>query len=132
MAVHRRIQSIAYAAGQDLSSYQFRVVKMSSDGQIDPVENDDTVPLGVLLNKPNAAGAGAEVAIEGSEVKVVAMGAIEEGDLVKAGAAGMVEAGPTGGTAVGTAWILGVCTQPAAGSASVAGVLIRPFFYVRA
>ena len=132
MSVNKKVVSIAYAAGGDMSSNQFRIVKMASDGQIDLVTDQTTPILGVLLNKPSAAGMGAEVAIEGADVKIEAGAALDEGDLVVAVAGGRGSAGPAGGTAVGTAWILGICTQAASGSGAFAGVLVRPSFYVRA
>ena len=132
MAGHKRIHSVAYTAGQDLSAYQYRVVSIAADAEVDPTENGNTPPLGVLLNKPNAQGTEAEVAIEGSDVKLVAAAAINEGELVLASAGGMGTPGPSGGTAVGTTWVVGICTQAASGSGAIAGVLLRPFFYVRA
>ena len=102
MAGHKRIHSVAYTAGQDLSAYQYRVVSIAADAEVDPTESGNTPPLGVLLNKPNAQGTEAEVAIEGSDVKLVAAAAINEGELVLASAGGMGTPGPSGGTAVGT------------------------------
>lgn len=132
MAANKRVTSVAYEAGQDLSSHQFRIVAIASDAQVDPATDGNTPPLGVLMNKPSAAGYEAEVAIEGSDVKLEAGAAVNEGELVVAVAGGRGSAGPSGGTAVGTTWVLGVCTQAASGSGAIMGVLVRPFFYVRA
>src|SRR3990167_4322662 len=131
MATNKRVNSIAYTSGQDLSSHQFRIMQIASDGQIDPVTDQTTPILGVLLNTPAVAGQGAEVAVEGSDIKLEAGAVLDEGNLVVAVAGGRGSAGPAGGTAVGTAWILGICTQAASGSGAFAGVLVRPFFYVR-
>lgn len=132
MAAHKRINSVAYAAGADYSTSQFRIVGIASDGQIDPLSDGTSAPIGILMNKPKAAGAGAEVAVVGSDVKLEAGAVLDEGNLVVAVAGGRGSAGPAGGTAVGTTWVVGVCTQAASGSGAIAGVLVQPFFYVRA
>lgn len=122
MATHKRVTSIAYAAGADYSSSQFRIVGIASDGQVDPLADGTTMPIGVLLNKPAAAGAGAEVAVAGSDVKLEAGAALNEGDLVVAVTGGRGSAVASGGTA----YIIGVCTQAASGSGAIAGVLVMP------
>lgn len=132
MAAHKRITSIAYPASGDLSSNQFRIVKMDTSGQIVAAADGTTPLIGVLLNKPAVQGQGGEVAIEGSDVKLEAGAVLNEGDLVVPVTGGRGSSGPSGGTAVGTTWVLGICTQPASGSGAFAGVLVRPFFYVRA
>lgn len=121
MAVNNSAKRISFPAGQDLSDYQFRIVGMSGDGQIDPVAAG-TVPsvVGILMNKP-AAGAGAEVAINGI-AKLEAGATLNEGEYVQAAAGGRgipLDAG-------GTAYVVGVCVQAASGSGAIAGVLIQP------
>ena len=130
MAAHKRIHSVGYPAAADLSAAQFRIVSMDGSGQINTLANGNTPPIGILLNKPAAAGREAEVAIEGSDVKLEAGAVLNEGDLVVPVAGGRGSA--IGGTASGTTWVLGICTQPASGSAAIAGVLVRPYFHVRA
>lgn len=132
MAVSGRIHSVSYPAGADLSSNQFRAVVIDGSGQLQAVGNSSTPPVGVLLNKPSAAGRAGEVAIEGSEVKIEAIAALNEGDLVVASTGGRGSAGIAGGTAAGTAWVIGVCTQAASGSGAFGAVLVRPQYYAKA
>ncbi|MDD4060469.1 MAG: hypothetical protein PHW08_07200 [Kiritimatiellae bacterium] len=59
-------------AKRDLSSYQYHAVCIDTDGNIDYCDTSaGTVPLGILQNKPEAAGAEAEVAILGTSLMVV-------------------------------------------------------------
>lgn len=129
MAMHKKVNSVAYSAATDLSSAQYRVVGINSSGQVNTQADGNAPPLGVLLNKPGAAGAGAEVAVEGSDIKLEAIAAIDEGQLVVASTGGRGSA--IGGTASGTTWVVGICTQAASGSGAFAGVLVRPYFHVR-
>lgn len=129
MAANKRVTTIGYPASADLSSNQFRIVNIDGNGQLAALANGNTPPLGVLLNKPNAAGREGEVAIEGSDVKLEAGAVLNEGDLVVPVAGGRGSA--INGTASGTTWVVGICTQPASGSAAIAGVLVRPYFHVR-
>ena len=52
-------------AGEDLSSAQFHAVTLESDGQVDLYDAITDVPFGVLQNKPDAAGKGAEIVYSG-------------------------------------------------------------------
>ncbi len=129
MAMHKKVNSVAYTAAADLSSAQYRVVSMNTSGEVNTQADGNAPPLGILLNKPAAQGAGAEVAIEGSDIKLEAGAAINEGELVVAVTGGRGSA--IGGTASGTTWVVGICTQAASGSGAIAGVLVRPYFHVR-
>lgn len=132
MATHKKISSIAYAASTDLSTNQFRIMTMDTNGQLAAAADGTKPVIGVLLNKPSAAGMGGEVAVDGSDVKIEAGAALNEGDLIVAVAGGRGSSGPAGGTAVGTSWIAGICTQAASGSGAIGAMLVRPFYYVRA
>ena len=131
MAVNKRVTSISMPAGTDLSAAQFRIVKMESDGQVALATDGADPMIGILMNKPAAADRAAEVAIAGSEVKIEAGAALVTGDLVTAVAGGRGSA-ILGGTAAGTAYVVGVCTQPAGASAAIGGVLVNPFKYLKA
>jgi hypothetical protein len=92
MAKEYGLKIASFIAGADLSSYQFRFVKMSGVDTVVLAE-DSTVPVvGVLLNNPTS-GQSASVAYEGF-CKVKASAGITQGALV---------APTTGGKAVTTA-----------------------------
>lgn len=129
MAVNRKVNSISFPAAGDLSARQFHILLINSSGQVDVAAGSTKPMIGILMNKPAAANRGAEVAIPGSEVKFEANSAVDEGDLVTSGAAGFGSA-VLGGTAAGTAYVVGLCTQAAGGSAQLGGVLVNPFKYI--
>lgn len=131
MAVNRMIDSLSFPAGADLSAAQYKIVWMENDGQVNLATDANSPPVGVLTNKPGAADRGAEVAIIGSECKVIVNSAVVTGDLICAAAGGFGSA-IAGGTAAGTAYVLGICTQAGGGSGVYAGVLINPFKYMHA
>lgn len=56
--------SITLPAGADLSSSQFKFVKLNSSGQVVDVAAATDIPVGVLQNKP-ASGGAAEVMVIG-------------------------------------------------------------------
>jgi len=74
-------------AKRDLSSYQYHAVTKDTDGNIDYCDTSaGTKPLGILQNKPEAAGEEAEVAIVGTSLMVVnATTDINEMDLLGSG-----------------------------------------------
>lgn len=75
-----------FEAGADLSTKQYLGVKLSSDGQIDPAGAGELC-IGVLQNKPAAAGRAATVRVLGV-TRMVAGGAIDPGAPVACDAAG--------------------------------------------
>lgn len=131
MAVNRRVQSVSFPATGDLSARQFHILIMDSSGQVDVAAGSTKPMVGILMNKPAAATRGAEVAIAGSEVKFEGNSAVATGDLVTSGASGFGTA-VLGGTALGTAYVVGVCTQACGGSAQLGGVMVNPFKYIAA
>lgn len=75
-------QIITLPAGQDLSSDQFKLVALASDGQVDVVATTSTLAVvGVLQNKPSAAGYAAEIMVSGV-TKCIAGETIDEGEYV--------------------------------------------------
>lgn len=56
--------SISLVAGGDLSSSQYKFVKLNSSGQVVDVAAATDIPVGILQNKP-ASGATAEVMVYG-------------------------------------------------------------------
>jgi hypothetical protein len=119
MASENIVQSITLPAAADLSSSQFKLVTVNSSGQA-ALANATALVVGVLQNKPSAAGQAATVAVHGVS-KAVAGGAITAGARVTADASGNAIAAASAGDAV-----LGVALTGAA-SGDVFPVLINPY-----
>ncbi len=84
-------------ASGDLSSSQHRFVRMSASnpGEVSAISDGNTqIPVGVLMNDPNAAGQPAEVAGPFSTVKVECGGSIDEGEALSVDNDGKVIAAP--------------------------------------
>ena len=65
-ATERTVWSASYAANADLSAKQFFLVKRhTTEGQCALVSGTTDIPIGLLQNKPAAAGRAAEVMILG-------------------------------------------------------------------
>lgn len=77
---------VTLVAGGDLSSSQYRFVKLNSSGQAVICSSATDVPIGVVQNAPSS-GQEAEVLIVGG-TKIVAGAAIGEGALVGTSNAG--------------------------------------------
>jgi len=88
MTLNRLIKSISRPASGDLSTNQYRLVGVDSAGRVVTIGNSSTPFLGVLMNKPSAVDQAAEIAANGSIVKVEAGATIAEGDLITAVAGG--------------------------------------------
>jgi hypothetical protein len=86
MAIELPGFSITLTAGQDLSSAQFRFVKLSADNTVVQCTATTDNPIGVLQNKPGSLGA-AEVMTMGL-TKLVAGGSLGYGVMVGTDAAG--------------------------------------------
>jgi hypothetical protein len=73
-------------AAADLSTHQYKFVKVTAAEQVNIATVLGEAVLGVLQNKPDAAGRAAEVAISGSVTKVLSNAAIAAGARVTAAA----------------------------------------------
>lgn len=91
MALNRIIKSITRPAAADLSALQYTIVELNATNQVAASTTEVEPKLGILMNKPSAAGQAAEVAINGSVVKCIALGTTAEGDWLTAGADGHAE-----------------------------------------
>lgn len=105
MATQQHIMCISYEAGADLSALQFHFLVMSSDGQVDGA-GDGAAAIGVLQNKPSAAGQAAEIAVSGV-AKVVAGSAITAGQRVASASDSEAIPAATGDIVVGVAMTSG-------------------------
>jgi hypothetical protein len=103
MSLMEALKTITIEAGSDLSSDQWKFVKVASDGQCDLNTTAGGRCNGVLLNDPAAAGRDAEVAIDG-RVKVKAGGTVASGATVSSNATGLAVTSVTSGHHV-----LGLC-----------------------
>jgi hypothetical protein len=95
MASDQGGKDISIEAGADLSAKQYRFVTLASDGQVDATSSAGGTALGILQNKPNAAGQIAVVRIEGCS-KLVAAAAITPDDKIQSDAAGEADVAATG------------------------------------
>lgn len=71
-------------AGEDLSAFQFHAVVLRSDGQLDAYDTVTEVPIGILQNKPDAAGKIAEIIWIG-RTKVEFGETVNPGDQIRFG-----------------------------------------------
>lgn len=68
-------------AGADLSALQYRFVKLNASGQVVAITADTDQPIGILQDKPAAAGRSAEVMCNGIS-KLVGAQAMTAGNKV--------------------------------------------------
>ena len=90
MATQESLTCITLEAGADLSSDQYKLVKLSAANTIVLCSNATDAPVGVLQNKP-ASGQAATVCISGAS-KLLAGGTISAGDFVGTDASGTADA----------------------------------------
>jgi hypothetical protein len=97
MTVEKALTRVSFPASADLSTKQFYLVNLASDGEVQLATSGAQV-VGVLQDKPTAVGRAAVVAIQGIS-KVYAQGAITLGNALIASTVGTAIAASTGGTA---------------------------------
>jgi hypothetical protein len=90
MSWEQKLTTVSMIAGVDLSTKQYRFVDLASDGQIDPVASANGRAVGVLQNKPAAAGREATVAIAG--ITVIELGAVASDNVGRATNSGVTKA----------------------------------------
>lgn len=122
MASGKRLVSVTYPAAGDLSTSQYRILTMESDGQVNTIGAGTAPVIGVLQNKPAGEDQGAEVAIVGSDVKFEAGAQCSAGQFIVAVTGGRGSPIASGGTA----HVAGICTQAAAGSGAIGALLVMP------
>lgn len=105
MALMERLNPITRPAASDQSANQYKLVELNSSGQVSACNAAGELSIGVLQNKPSAAGQAAEVAIVGSVSKVVL------GATVAAGAKVTTDASGRAVTAVSTNTVIGICLK---------------------
>jgi hypothetical protein len=114
--------SIAESADADLSTHKYKLVKMTATGvALASVLNERV--LGVLTNKPNAAGKSAEVQVAGI-AKAMAGAAIARGDFVKVDATGRLIA-QTAEAAGVQVYVVGQALEAAAAAGDLIAVKLQ-------
>lgn len=115
--LHISVQSFSRPANTDLSTKQYYAVDLNSSGNVVVAGAGNTF-IGVLGNKPTAAGAPAEVMFSGV-VPMVCGGSITAAGPVKIDSAGKAVAASSGDKAIGRALCDGA-------SSTLANILLQP------
>lgn len=102
MATKESVMSISREAAGDLSAEQYTFVVVDSNGQVGQQTTAGGDADGVLMNKPNAQGVAAEVAISGV-TKVVAGAVVAAGAKVQSDTTGRAITAATGDHVLGKA-----------------------------
>lgn len=121
MSYENKLVSITLEAGSDLSAGQYKAVNVASDEQIDLVAVKGAKVLGILQDKPAAAGRAANVGVEGVS-KVLAGAAVAAGVEVIVDATSRVIA-----TDAADQYILGTALTTAAAAGDVIAVKINQY-----
>lgn len=78
---------LAREASADLSTAQYKAVKLNSSSQAAPIAANTDVPLGILQDKPAAAGRAAEIMVSGIS-QMYAGAAVTAGQVIGIDASG--------------------------------------------
>ena len=129
MAYEIPVFDFTLEAAADLSASQYRFVRVDANGRA-ALCGAGQPAVGVLQNKPSAAGQAAQVRALGI-TKVVAGGAISKGALVASDASGQAVAATvtTANTTTGAltgSHVAGIALEAAAGAGQVISVLLLP------
>lgn len=107
MASEEVLTCITLPANADLSSYQYHCVDINTSGNVAVLASQGAKVLGVIQNKPAAAGRGATVCIFGV-TKAELDGTVTVGDELTSAATGGVEEAASGDYVIGRALESGV------------------------
>jgi len=118
MAVEQALKVISLLASADLSSYQYRFMKVDSNGKA-ALCGDGQWGIGVLQNDPAAADRAASIAVAGAS-KVEAGGTVTAGGAVASDANGRAVDAASGD------YILGMALESATAAGQVVSVLLSP------
>ena len=112
------ISDVTFEAAADLSAKQFHFVKLTAANTVNVCTATTDNPIGILQNKPSAAGRPAVVRLFGIS-KVVASGAISAGALIA------TESDAEAGTPATSDPVLGKALEAAAAQGDLIKVLIN-------
>jgi len=87
MAYEESLVCVTLESSGDLSDYQYRLVKVATDGQVE-LCSAAAQAVGVLQNKPGDEGQAASVAVAGI-TKLVAASGVSAGDVLESAANGV-------------------------------------------
>lgn len=137
MSGETKVVEITVPASADLSGFQYRAVFLNASGSagtyisaMATAIGGGTIPLGVLTNKPTAAGQGARVAV-GGVAKMLAGAVIAAGELVTVPGQGG-QGSSIAVNAAGTYYVLGQAKTRAAASGDIFEVIVNPRLHARA
>jgi hypothetical protein len=102
MAYEEELRCISRPANADLSALQFTFVDLNSSGNVIAPTGQGAKVIGVLQNKPDAAGKVAQVAIAGVTMLKLGADSLAAGAEVTTGADGQAEAAASADIAHGT------------------------------
>ena len=114
--------SISREAAADLSAHQHKFVKLNSSGQIAAIAAATDIPVGVLQDKPDAAGKVGRVMV-GGITKLQGDADLAKGDLIGTSADGQAAAYVAGTDT--TNYIVGQVLEDNAAAGGLASCLIN-------
>jgi hypothetical protein len=123
MAWEQPVFNMSYKAGEDLSSYQFQVVKLTTVADTVNRVSSEAVWAGVLQDKPTS-GREANIMVIGVS-KVAAGGAISKGQKLNVSQASTANAGRL--IANSTGQVVGVALEAAATAGDIITAIVNFF-----
>jgi hypothetical protein len=120
MSAENKVDNISVPASGDLSAAQYLIMDVNSSGQLATVATKGAKMVGILQDKPAAAGRPGALAING-KAKVVLGATVAAGAEVISDAAGKAIA-----TDAADQYVLGTCMRGGAVN-EVGEVLIKPY-----
>jgi hypothetical protein len=116
---------VNFEANADLSAKQYRAVKMVTGSKVDVCSAATDVAVGILQNKPSAAGQTADVMIFGLS-KVDSDAALAVGNLISTSSDGQLQ------VAVATNYPIGHVVFASGAAGELATAIIAPAYVVKA
>lgn len=123
MAYENPVLQMSFKAAEDMSSFQFHYVTLSDGDTVKLLDAATDVPIGILQNKPSAAGQVADVMIMGIS-KCKANAAISVGTLVKAEFVGVADCGKADAADTDKDAVAGLVVYPSGAEDDLCSVLL--------
>lgn len=122
MSEYGEMKTVTLEANGDLTALQYEFVIMTAANRVGlAVDAGVETLVGVLQNKPAAAGRAATVAVLG-ETKIVAGGSVTVNDLITTNASGRATAATSGD------YVMGRALVAATNDGEVIRMILNPFF----